>query len=133
MTESHAKRLQDALEWYFKNQDSDDRTTVTTTTCIFQLNISTLRKAIQRQLTPALPSVQPEGRLAFLKPYQREVLLAHICNQAYDRNPLNRAMVIQVATYLKSDRKEPSITWLRRFIKDNLTLHVITTKLIKKE
>ncbi|RFU26348.1 hypothetical protein B7463_g9988, partial [Scytalidium lignicola] len=95
MTESHAKRLQDALEWYFKNQDSDDRATVTATARIFQLNISTLRKAIQRQLTPALPSVRPEGRPAFLKPYQREVLLAHICNQAYDGNPLNRAMLYE--------------------------------------
>ncbi|RFU25628.1 hypothetical protein B7463_g10700, partial [Scytalidium lignicola] len=100
---------------------------------IFKLKVNTLRKAIQRQLTPIKKANKPSGRPPFLKPHQIEALCAHIRTQAYDGNPLNRVMVIRAATRLNSSGEEPSGTWLRRFLKDNPAFHIITTKPIEKE
>ncbi|RFU24606.1 hypothetical protein B7463_g11728, partial [Scytalidium lignicola] len=107
--ESHAQRLQDTLKWYFGNQDSDDYATVVATARIFKLHVSTVRKAIQRQLTPAKPPVQPKGRPDYLKPYQHKVLLTHIHKQAYDGNALNKAMVLHATSYLNGNRDLPSM------------------------
>ncbi|RFU24607.1 hypothetical protein B7463_g11729, partial [Scytalidium lignicola] len=107
-------QLKEAVQWYLDNQnDPDNRATVTATANIFKLKVNTLRKAIQCQLTLIQKANKPCGRPSFLKPYQIEALCTHIQTQAYDGNPLNRAMVIRAATHLNNSGEELFRTWLQ--------------------
>ncbi|RFU26472.1 hypothetical protein B7463_g9863, partial [Scytalidium lignicola] len=134
MTKPDDKQLKDAIDWYFTNQeDPTDRATVTATACIFNVKINTLRKAIQRRLKPTKKATQSRGRSSFLKPHQIKALRSHIKTQAYDNNPLNRAILLKVATFLHKDNTEPSIQWICNFLKANPEFHIITTKPIEKE
>ncbi|RFU24886.1 hypothetical protein B7463_g11456, partial [Scytalidium lignicola] len=109
-----AQRLDEAIEWYFDNQDPEDSATITATARIFNLKINTLRKAIQRHSTPTKGSKQGKGQPPFLKPHQIDALCSHITTQAYDGNPLNKAMLMRAAKHLHGTDKEPSENEIRK-------------------